>query len=203
MFASVALALLAVGQAAAQSMVIPDLSLQVGLPINLNADSSEFDRRDNRLLFRGLTITQGTLSVRADTAEASRLDFENSQWTFRGNVEIDNGGARVYCEDARLNFQGHELKVAALAGKPAIFEQKRADGKVTRGRAATIDYDVAGGSLAMSGNAQVNDGANEVSGDRITYDLRREYVTAQSGSNGPVVFKIDPPRPRPATRTRP
>jgi lipopolysaccharide export system protein LptA len=205
LFPSFALAMLLAWQGiqAATPAILPDLTANSALPINLSASSSEFDRRSNQLLFRQLTITQGTLSIRADSASAERLDFENSRWIFRGNVQIDNEGARVFCDDATLTFLGHELRVAVLAGAPARFEQPRAGGQLTRGRAGSIDYDVSGGSLALTRSAWINDGANEVSGDRIVYDLRREYVTAQSGSSGPVVFKIDPPRRKQGSSPRP
>jgi lipopolysaccharide export system protein LptA len=33
-----------------------------------------------------------------------------------------------------------------------------------------------------------------VTGERIAYDLRRQYVTAESGSEGPIRMKINPPQ---------
>jgi len=172
---------------------IPGLAVQPGQPIDLDAASSEFDRRNNRLVFRQMHIRQGTLSIRADVAEAARLDFENSRWTFRGNVEIDNLGARVRCAEADLDFLGHALRTARLRGEPARFEQDRSEGGRTEGRAALIDYDVAGARVRLDGNAWLSDGANEVTGERITYDLRREFVTAGGGPDGQVRMKINPP----------
>jgi lipopolysaccharide export system protein LptA len=172
---------------------VPDLAAQSALPIDLDAASSEFDRRNNRLVFREMHITQGTLSIRADVAEATRLDFENSRWKFRGNVTIDNPGTSVACDEAELVFLGHELRSASMEGTPARFEQRRPGGKRTEGRAGTIEYDIAGGKVSLARNAWLSDGANEVTGDRLTYDLRREYVTADSGAGGPVRMKINPP----------
>ncbi len=171
---------------------LPDFDNQRNLPIDLDAQSSEFDRPNNKLVFRGMHITQGTLSIRADVAEATRLDFENSRWLFRGNVEIINQGARAWCDEAELTFLGHELRSALLHGAPARFEQQVAGGQRTEGRAGIMDYDVAGGMMRMSVNAWVSDGANEIAGERISYDLRRQYVTAEAGSGGPVRMKINP-----------
>ncbi|GMU76667.1 MAG: hypothetical protein AMXMBFR45_21580 [Gammaproteobacteria bacterium] len=172
--------------------VLPGFDSQRNLPIDLDAQSSEFDRRSNRLVFRSMRITQGTLSIRADVAEATRLDFENSRWQFRGNVEIINQGAKVWCDAAELTFLGHELRSALLHGAPARFEQQGPNGQHTEGRAGTMDYDVAGGMMRMSANAWISDGANEIAGERISYDLRRQYVTAEAGSGGPVRMKINP-----------
>jgi lipopolysaccharide export system protein LptA len=172
--------------------VLPDFDSQRNLPIDLDAQSSEFDRGSNRLVFHGMHITQGTLSIRADVAEATRLDFENSRWQFRGHVEIINQGAKAWCDTAELTFLGHQLRSALLHGAPARFEQQGLNGQRTEGRAGTMDYDVAGGMMRMSANAWISDGANEIAGERISYDLRRQYVTAEAGSAGPVRMKINP-----------
>jgi lipopolysaccharide export system protein LptA len=171
----------------------PDLARQATLPIDLNAESSEFDRRNNRLLFHRLTITQGTLVIQADAAEATRLDFDNSRWVFRGNVVIDNQGAKVWCDNAELVFAGHRLRSAVLTGEPARFEQQRPKNQRTEGRAGAMEYDVDAGLIRLAQEAWLSDGANEVSGERITYDLRREYVIADSGAGGQVRMKIQPP----------
>src|SRR5512135_567753 len=57
-------------------------------PINLEAASSDFDYRNNTLVFRRVRITQGTLVVEAQEANATGLEFENSQWTLKGQVRI-------------------------------------------------------------------------------------------------------------------
>lgn len=175
---------------------VPDIATQSALPIDLDAASSEFDRRNNRLVFRTIHISQGTLSVRSDVAEATRLDFENSRWQFKGNVVIENLGTTVWCDEAELAFLGHQLRSATLNGAPARFEQPRAGGRRTEGRAGTIDYDVTAGTVRLTRNAWLSDGANEVTGERIAYDLRREYVTADSESGGQVRMKINPPAPK-------
>jgi lipopolysaccharide export system protein LptA len=138
---------------------LPDLATQTALPIDLDAASSEFDRRNNRLVFQHLHIRQGSLSVTANVGEATRLDFENSRWTFKGNVIIDNQGARVFCDDAELLFVGHALRSAKLRGAPARFEQQRPDAPLTQGRAGAMDYDVVAAIIRLSQDAWLSDGA--------------------------------------------
>ena len=65
------------------------------LPIELDAAFSELDRRNNRLIFRQLNITQGSLTIQADEATADPADFENSVWIFLGNVHISNAGTQA------------------------------------------------------------------------------------------------------------
>lgn len=168
-------------------------SLQSDLPIDLDAESSEFDRRNNRLVFQRMQITQGDLKIRADVGEATRIDFENGRWIFRGNVIIENQGARVFCDNAELLFLGHQLRSARLTGEPARFEQRRAADQITTGSAGRIDYDVPAATIRLSKDAWLSDGDNDVSGERISYDLRREYVTAEGGGDGQIRMRINPP----------
>ncbi|HHQ14914.1 MAG TPA: hypothetical protein ENK16_07775, partial [Chromatiales bacterium] len=65
---------------------VPEIEIDPGLPINLDAESSEFDRLNNRLAFTKVHITQGPLDIQADAGSAARLDFEDTVWTFSGQV---------------------------------------------------------------------------------------------------------------------
>lgn len=181
---------------AAQAQQVPaiDLELQKTLPITLDADSSEFDRKNDRLKFRGLRITQGALGIQADEAEANRLDFDDSLWVFKGNVVIDSENTRAYGDDAELVFREHRLRSATLRGAPARFEQERIEeDEITQGRAKLMEYDMDSGIIRMADDAWLSDGANEVSGARITYDLTREYILADADESGQVRMKIIPP----------
>jgi lipopolysaccharide export system protein LptA len=164
------------------------------LPIDLDAEYSEFDRRNNRLVFRQLQVRQGSLAISADEATASPADFVASRWTFSGNVVIRNAEAEVRAAKAELDFRDNLLRKAVLRGSPATFRQPRTGQRLpTDGRADVLEYDPVGGSLRMLGNARLTDGANEVTGERIDYDLRREVVSAGGGTGGPVRVRITPP----------
>lgn len=174
---------------------VPDVTLQKTLPINLDADSSEFDRKNNTLFFRGLHITQGVFSIEADEATVAKLDFENSRWTFTGNVVIESNDTKAYSDRAVVLFQEHHVANATMHGIPVRFAQANAaNGKTTEGRANKMEYDLGSGVISMSENAWLSDGANEVSGNRISYDLVSEYIIADSDETGQVRMKINPPQ---------
>ena len=173
---------------------LPDFDTQKSMPITLDADSSEFDRKNNRLSFRKLEITQGDLRIEADEAEATRLDFENSQWEFRGNVVIESPDTTAFCDTARITFNDHQITGAILLGAPARFEQSLPDEeKLTQGRANELEYDLLASTIKMVDDAWLSDGSNEVSGAKITYDLEREFIIADADDNGPVRMRITPP----------
>ena len=196
------LLLLAIAASALSQQVpdVPDVDSLKSLPINLDAESSEFDRKKNRLVFRGLRIRQGPLRIDADEATATRLDFDNTRWEFSGNVRIENAGTTAWADYADILFQEHRIRSAAMTGQPVRFEQitiaKDSDNTVTttKGQANMLEYDVDGGIISMSQDAWLSDGSNEVSGDRISYDLIREVIIADADDNGQIRMKIVPPK---------
>lgn len=183
---------------AADTIQIPEADpADRALPIELDATYSELDRRNNRLVFRNLHITQGTLVINADEATADPADFENSTWVFTGNVQIRNGGLQAYCDKAEMTFSNNALQRTTLHGKPARFIQPRPGGGSTEGRGDLLEYDLRARTIQMTSNALLSDGNNEITGTSIAYDLAREIVTASNNGSGQVRMKITP-RPKPA-----
>lgn len=183
---------------AQQAPDVPDVEILKSLPIDLDATSSEFDRKRNRLVFRDLRIRQGPLSIDADEATATRLDFENTRWEFSGNVRLENTGTTAWADYADILFEEHQIRSAAMTGQPVRFEQIAVSTRdesvtTTRGRANALEYDVDSGVVSMSQDAWLSDGSNEVSGDRISYDLNREIISADANESGQVRMKIIPP----------
>ena len=56
-----------------------------------------------------------------------------------------------------------------------------------------MEYDADNGIIRMLENAWLSDSANEVSGNRIAYDLNRQYIIADADEDGQVRMKIIPP----------
>lgn len=165
------------------------------LPIDLDAAFSEFDRRNNRLMFRQLNIKQGGLAIKADEATADPADFQNSVWVFTGNVSIDNAGTKATCDHAELTFRDNRLRKALLTGKPARFSQDGTGGNPpTEGRGQSLEYDLDAATIQLTTDAYLSDGRSEISGSRIAYDLQREVVTAGGTRGDQVRMRITPPQ---------
>jgi lipopolysaccharide transport protein LptA len=178
---------------AADALRLPESSAdERALPIELDATWSELDRRNNRLVFRNLHITQGSLAISADEATADPADFEDSTWVFTGNVQIENAGLQAWCDKAEMTFSNNALLRTSLHGQPARFVQPRAGGNATEGRGDLLEYDLAARAIQMTGNALLSDGSNEITGSNIAYDLAREVVTASNNGTGQVRMKFTP-----------
>ena len=154
-------------------------------PISLDADSSEFDRDSNTLIFRNVHITQGMLSIAAATASADGLDFADSSWQFDGNVRIDGEYSRIRAAKAVLRFRNHRMVHASASGEPAKFERDATeDARALSGGARSIDYDLEAQTLTLSGEAQLIDGQNEINGETLLYQLTEERLVATSDQGG-------------------
>jgi lipopolysaccharide transport protein LptA len=169
--------------------------------ISLDAQSSELDYKNNNLIFRKVRITQGDMSVAADQAQATGLDFENSRWVFRGNVKITMDDGQLTSDEAEITFVKKLLSKAIVNGNPAAFEQRIAKtGKLAQGRADSIDYDVAKGVVHFSKNAWLSDGQNEIRGESLKYNVLAQNIVAESAEQGSqrVHIIITPPaNPKP------
>ena len=158
------------------------LELDRKQPISLDAASSEVDYKTNRVVFRNVVISQGSMKVQADHAQATGLDFDNSHWTFEGNVRInaeERGNLRS--DEAVVEFRNNRIAKAIIDGSPAEFEQKRADSEqMARGHAHEIIYDVQDGSVRLSTDAWLSDGQREISGPELVYNIREQRVQASS-----------------------
>jgi lipopolysaccharide transport protein LptA len=169
--------------------------------ISLDAQSSELDYKNNNLIFRKVRITQGNMSVAADQAQATGLDFENSRWVFRGNVRITMDQGQLMSDEAEIIFVKKLLSKAIVNGNPAAFEQRIAKtGKLAQGRADNIDYDVAKGVVHLTKSAWLSDGQNEIRGESLKYNVLAQSIVAEASEQGSqrVHIIITPPaNPKP------
>jgi lipopolysaccharide transport protein LptA len=196
------LALLALTMPAAQVQAAAQPQEQQ--TIDLVAQSSELDLRNDNALFRKVRIAQGATTVTADlgsaTKQATGLNFDNSLWVFRGNVRITMDEGELTSDDAEINFAKKALAKAVVNGKPAAFEQRVAKtGKVAHGRADTIDYDARKGVVRLSKNAWLSDGQTEIRGESLKYDVLAQSIIAESAEQGSqrVHIVITPPPSKP------
>jgi len=180
---STSITLLALLCAAAAGAVPPDLQLDAAQPIQLDARSSDFDYKSSTLIFRGVKIVQGRLSIEADEAVANGLDFKSSQWHFSGHVHIGVPDGVLDSDAAVITFAANQISVAQISGSPATFEQKRPNG-IARGRSTSIEYRPSSGTVRLSGDAWLTDGNNEISGQTLVYDLPAQRIVASAEDQG-------------------
>jgi len=182
----------------------PVLQLNDAQPIQLEARSTDFDYKNNTLVFHGVRIAQGGLAIEAEDGTATGLDFKDSRWLFRGEVRITMPDGSLTADEARIAFSANLISAAEITGSPARFEQKRDKG-IARGRARHIEYHPAAGTVRLTEDAWLSDGNNEISAATLVYNMRDQRVIANPEEQGsqPVRLTINPRKPDAKPETKP
>ena len=171
------------------------------LPINVEAASTDFDYKNNSLVFKRVRITQGDMQVDAAEARATGLNFDNSEWQLTGNVRISVPEGNLASSAATVTFRDNQILRAVIVGKPASFQQKlRQSQQLARGRASKITYDVKASTVQLNGDAWLTDGQNQIEGATLIYDIGQQRVAANPNATTPGGVKITI---NPKTTTKP
>ncbi len=158
---------------------VPDLDMR--LPMDIDADNTTIDGKNSMIIFSGLRLTQGRVSIQADEGRATRMELEDSYWHFAGNVIIDVGNGRIQCASAELYFDEFRLRNAIVTGSPAIYDlQRPGTDEVTHAEAGRLDYDVDEGVIRFSEEATITEGGNQISSNVLVYNIAEQRINADS-----------------------
>ncbi len=179
-------------------------------PVSWDAANADVDYKNNTAVFKDIVICNNDIRVHADRAHAKGLAFDNSQWTFEGNVRIHaEQQGNLHADQAVVDFKDNQIAKATVTGSPAEFEQKRADSdQMAKGHAGEIVYDVSQGTVRLSGACSSEpgparscdawltpDGQYEISAPLLVYNIREQKFQGAAQPGQRVHFTI-PPRPK-------
>ena len=105
--------------------------------------------------------------------------------TFNGNVVITQGTMRMTAEQVTVQEDAQRHKLYVARGAPVTFRQKR--DKVdewVEGFAQRAEFDDRQDVLRLYGNARVQSNQNQITGDFISYDMRREVAEVSGAPTG-------------------
>jgi len=155
------------------------------LPMQLDADFTDYDGKNSMVTFRGLRLSQGSLSIEADEGRATKLDFQDSVWHLSGNVVINVDGSQIESDSAEMTFSEYKLSTAIIVGSPAVFRLKRPDNDVDiYAEAGRLQYDFSAGVIEFSEEATITQGGNQFSSNYLVYNIREQRIQASSGGEG-------------------
>jgi lipopolysaccharide transport protein LptA len=164
--------------------------------IEVEGDNLDGNLRKNFTELKNVTISGCDARIEARLARFTKLDFEDSRWTFEGDVRIrmDSPQGSLNSDQAVVSFRNNQIDKVDITGKPARFQQKRSDTDATAyGRAGQIVYELRAGTVNLTGDAWVCDGSKEMRSAKLGYDLNKQTANASSGPNGQRVrLTIDP-----------
>ena len=134
-------------------------------------------------------------------ADKGVADDNKKTSIFEGNVIITQGTMRVTAAKVTLSEKDN-FKFYVAQGAPVTFRQKR--DKVDEwidGEAQRAEFDDRNDMLRLYNRAHVKSGANEITGDFISYDMKRELTEVagappgtQAPQNSRVKVIIVPPK---------
>jgi lipopolysaccharide export system protein LptA len=123
-------------------------------------------------------------------ADKGVADDANRTSTFEGNVVVTQGTMRITAAKVTVREDADRFKYYVASGAPVTFRQKR--DKVDEwieGFADRAEFDDRNDVLKLFNRAKVKTNQNEINGDFISYDMRRELAEVTGGQPG------RPPRP--------
>jgi len=161
------------------------------LPMQLDADSTDYDGKSSMLMFRGLRLSQGTLGISAEEGRATKMDFEDSVWQFNGDVVIDVNSGHIESDSAEMQFSGYQLRLATIVGSPATFRLTRpGNDQDTYAEAGRLKYDLEAGVIEFSDQAKITEGGNQIASNFLVYNIREQRINASSGGDGEPKVRI-------------
>lgn len=128
-------------------------------------------------------------------SDSQNLDMRTNTVVFTGNVYLRQGSIRLHADKVVVTRpSGKEgAEIIDAYGKPATFEQTMDDGKKINGEAFDLRYETAKSFLTMKRNAVLTQqGGNQVEGQKITYNIDKQLLVAESDNSSRVTTVLQP-----------
>lgn len=127
--------------------------------------------------------TKDPLYIEADAVE---LDENEATSLYVGNVEVEQGGMRLFADRVLVHHEAdNKPRLMIATGVPARFEQDpEGDEAMVEGLALRMEYLVARDEITFIDDALVIQGEDRVASDRILYDRGERRVKAGASAEG-------------------
>ena len=118
-------------------------------------------------------------------ADRLTADDKNRVSTFEGSVVITQGTMRMTAAKVTVKEDAERHKYYVANGAPVTFRQKRDRvDEWIEGSADRAEFDDRNDVLKLFSRARVKSNLNEITGDFISYDMRRELAEVSGGPPG-------------------
>ena len=129
------------------------------------------------------------IEIEADGVE---LDDGRHLSIYSGNVELRQGSMRLWADKITVNHKASRQPSRIIAvGKPARFRQLTdQDGKEVEAKSLRMEYDASKEEVLLIDQAELTQGKDRFSSDRILYDRKKAVVKAGASAKGKQRVKI-------------
>ncbi|WP_028023127.1 lipopolysaccharide transport periplasmic protein LptA [Enterovibrio calviensis] len=128
-------------------------------------------------------------------SDSQNLDMTTNTVIFTGNVYLRQGSIRLNADKVVVTRPSGEegAEIIDAYGKPATFEQTMDDGKKINGEAFDLRYETIKSFLTMTNKAVLTqEGGNQVEGQKITYNIEKQLLVAESDESSRVTTVLQP-----------
>lgn len=148
------------------------------------------------------TDKEQPIHIEADTAD---LDDNTGTTVYRGNVIVTQGSLHLTSDTVTVFSPGRDLKKIKAEGNPAHFRQRPNNkNEDMRAQSRIMTYLVDEDKLVLQEDAHLWQGTDEISGNRIDYDIKADLGKAIKGGSERVKVVIQPrSKTQPSTSATP
>lgn len=140
--------------------------------VSFEAESVFYDARKGSSVYKGLSVSDGTVSISANEGVATRNERDEGTLEFSGAVEVTFESSVVSADSATFRFAAGRLTEGEVIGRPAEFETSATEGpRSIRGTAGRISYDRSQGVLSARDGVSFAYDATTVRNCNWTYSL--------------------------------
>ena len=139
------------------------------------------------LLFPALAGAEKADREKEIVVGADRLvaDDAKKTSTFEGNVVVTQGTMRMTAAKVTVREDAERHKYYVATGDPVTFRQKLDNSdEWVEGYAQSAEFDDRNDVLRLHDHARVKRSQNEITGDFISYDMRKELAEVTGGPPG-------------------
>ena len=126
--------------------------------------------------------TQLPITIEADQAV---LDEKKQTSIYTGHVILKQGGIEVNANTITVYTEQGQLQRVIAEGDPVNYRQKQQGQEDIRAVSKRMEYDTESKRLLLLGSAELWQGGNRFSGNRIQYDVEQEKVIATGEPGSP------------------
>lgn len=126
-------------------------------------------------------------------SDQQKADIKNNTVTFYKNVTITQGSIHLTADRVTVYGSGGKGSEVMVAwGKPAHFQQKMDDGKLMKGHANKVRYELKSRIVTLTDNAHLKQAESEINGKSIRYNIQTQEMVADGGKQGHVTTIFQP-----------
>lgn len=124
-------------------------------------------------------------------ANSAEFDRKDGVIIYTGQVVLTQGTLRIESDRLVVHTKDQKLEKAIAQGRPARYQQQiQAGDALTHAEALTIEYLALDLQAVLIGQAKLSQEGNEMTGERIHYDMTKEVIQAGQTGDQPSRIKV-------------